>query len=123
MDESCCFLKALPAKGLAQKGKKAKGGKKSKQSITVAIFVSADGEKVGKSIVIWRSKKPRCFRLASAPDKLAEVSYFDDFKSWMQVEIMEKVLNTFNFQMRKERRNVILFSDIHSPSDFIDWHI
>ena len=27
MDESECFFKALPAKGLAQKGKKSKGGK------------------------------------------------------------------------------------------------
>ena len=109
MDESGCFFKALPAKGVAQKGKKAKVGKKSKQRITVAFFVSADGGKVGKPI--WRSKKPRCFRLASAPDKLAEVSYFDDSKSWMQVEIMEKVLDTLNHQMRKQGRKVILFFD------------
>ena len=110
-DESGCFFRALPAKGLAQKGKKAKGGKKSKQRITVAIFVSADGGKVGKPIVIWRSKKPRCFRLASASDKLAEVSYFDDSKSWMQMEIMEKVLDTLHHQMRKQGRKVILFLD------------
>ena len=109
----------LPAKGLAQKRKKTKGGKKSKQRITVAFFVSADGGKVGKPIVIWRSKKPRCFRLASAPDKLAEVSYFDDSKSWMQVEIMEKVIDTLNHQMRKQRRKVILFLDnatVHATS-------
>ena len=31
LGESGCFFKALPAKGLAQKGKKIKGGKKSKQ--------------------------------------------------------------------------------------------
>ena len=30
MDESGYFFKALPSKGLAQKGKKFKGGKKSK---------------------------------------------------------------------------------------------
>ena len=30
MDESGCFFKALPSKGLAHKGKKCKGGKKSK---------------------------------------------------------------------------------------------
>ena len=34
----------------------------------------------------WRGKKQICFRLAGAPDKLDEVSYFDDSKSWMQVE-------------------------------------
>ena len=31
MDESGCFFKGLPDKGLAEKGKQAKGGKKSKQ--------------------------------------------------------------------------------------------
>ena len=118
MDEGGCFFKALPAKGLAQKGKKAKGGK------TVAFFVSADGGKVGKPIVIWRSKKPRCFRLASASDKLAEVSYFDDSRSWMQVEIMEKVLDTLNHLMRKQGRKVILFLDnatVH-PTSLIDMY-
>ena len=81
MDESGCFFKALHTKGLAQKGKKSKGGKKSKQRITVVFFVSADGEKVGKPIVIWQNKTPRCFQLASATDKLSEVMYFADSKS------------------------------------------
>ena len=102
MNESDCFFKVLSAKGLAQR-KKVKGGKKR---ITAAFFVSTDGGKVGKPIVIFQSKKPICFRLVSAPNKLAEVSCFDDSKSWMQVEIMEKVLETINFQKRKERRNV-----------------
>ena len=57
MAKSGCFFKALSAKGLAQKIKKAKAGKKSKQRITVAFSISADGGKVDKPIVIWRSKK------------------------------------------------------------------
>ena len=80
-------------------------------------MVREDGEKIGKPIVIWQSKKPRCFRLANAPVKLAEVSYFDDFKSWMQEEIMEKVFDTLNFQMRKERRN---FNATVHPASLID---
>ena len=75
MDESGCFFKALP--GLAQKGKKAKGGKKSKQKIAVAFFVYAVRRKLGEL-----NKKSICFRLASAPVKVAEDSYFDDSKSW-----------------------------------------
>ena len=109
----------MPAKGLARKERKPKMGK-SQNGVIFTFFISADGEKAGKPIVTWRIKKPRCFRLASAPDKLAEVSYFDDSKPWMQLEIMEKVLYTLNFSMRKERRNVNLF---HSPSDFADWHV
>ena len=46
------FFKALPTKDFPQKGKKSKGGKESKQRITVAFFVGADVEKVGKPIVI-----------------------------------------------------------------------
>jgi len=119
MDESGCFFKALPTKGYAIKGKKSKGGKKSKQRVTVAFFVSADGGKVGKPIVIWKSKTPRCFKKASAPDILSKVMYFSDPKSWMQVEIMEKIIENLNNQMIKEKRKVILFLDnatVHPPS-------
>ena len=119
MDESGCFFKSLPTKGLAIKGRKSKGGKKSKQRITVAFFVSADGGKVGKPIVIWKSKKPRCFKKAIAQDRLSKVMYFDDKKSWMQVEIMENILEDLNRQMINQKRKVILFLDnatVHPPS-------
>ena len=57
VDENGCFFKAFPAKGLAKKVVKTKGGKKSKQRITVAYFINADGRNFGKPIKIWRSKK------------------------------------------------------------------
>ena len=77
-DERGCFFKALSTKSLAQKGKKSKGEIEFKQRIKVAFFVSTDGGKVGKSILIWRSKTQRCFRLANAADKLSKVMYFAD---------------------------------------------
>ena len=46
MNKRGCFFKSLPAKGLAQIGKRAKGWEKLKQRITVAFFVSAYGEKL-----------------------------------------------------------------------------
>ena len=52
IESGCFFFKAVPAKGLAEKGKKGKDIKKLKQRITVAFFVIADGGKVGKPIVI-----------------------------------------------------------------------
>ena len=39
--------------------------------MTVALFVSADGGKVDKPIVIWRMKHHRCFRKAKLAEKLA----------------------------------------------------
>ena len=37
------FWRSLPVTGFGQKGKECRGGKKSKQRITVAFFVTADG--------------------------------------------------------------------------------
>ena len=62
MDESSCFFKALPDAGLVQKGKQAKGGKKSKLSFTIAFFISAAGQKIDEPIVIWNIKLTRCFK-------------------------------------------------------------
>ena len=38
---------------------KKKGGKKSKQRFTTALFVNAAGEKVEETVVIWKSGMPR----------------------------------------------------------------
>ena len=38
--------------------------------MTVAFFVSADGGKVDKPIIIWKSKKPHCFKHTNAASKL-----------------------------------------------------
>ena len=57
--------------------------------MTVAFFASADCGKVDKPIVIWKSKKPRCFKRTDAASKLKQVSYFADAKSWIQIDIIE----------------------------------
>ena len=56
------FGKALPDKDLGQKTKQCKGGKKSKQRVTVAFMVNAKGKSETKPIVIWKSENPRCFK-------------------------------------------------------------
>ena len=43
--ETGCFYHALPDKSLSEKAKKCQGGKKSKERLTVAFFVSATGER------------------------------------------------------------------------------
>ena len=112
MDETGVFFKALPDRGLAEKKKKAKGGNKSKQRMTAAFFVSADGGKVCDPIVIWKAKQPRCFkRLPAGKRTPTGVQYFSDPKSWMQTHIMEAVLTKLDKQMNQEGRNVVLFLD------------
>ena len=87
MDESGCFFKALPGKGLVEKGKQAKGGKKLKQ-LTVAFFVNAAGEKVYQPIVIWKIKIPGCFKKLQDPSRPANVHYLSNPKSWMNSQVM-----------------------------------
>ena len=45
LDETGCFFKALPEKGLAEKKSQIRGGKKSKMRLIIAFFVNAAGEK------------------------------------------------------------------------------
>lgn len=44
LDETGCFWKALPDKGLGQKAKQCKGGKISKHRVTVCFIVNAAGK-------------------------------------------------------------------------------
>ena len=58
MDE-WLFFQSFDCKGFSSEGKESQGWKKSKQRIIFAFFISADRKNVGKSIMIWRRKKPR----------------------------------------------------------------
>ena len=122
MDESGCFFKALPEKGLVEKGKQAKGGKKSKQRLTVAFFINAAGEKVDQPVVIWRSKVPRCFRKLKDTSRPFDVHYYSNPKSWMTSEVMEAVLTHLNRKLSIEGRKVILLLDNATchPESFVD---
>ena len=122
MDESGCFFKALPDKGLVEKGKEAKGGKKSKQRFTIAFFVNAAGEKIDKPLVIWKSKKPRCFKHLSDKSRPADVHYFSNPKSWMTSDVMQAVLTRFNRKLLLEQRKVVLILDNATchPKSIID---
>ena len=53
VDETGCFYCALPDKSLSEKAKKCKGDKKSKEQLTVALFLSTTGER-RKPVVIGK---------------------------------------------------------------------
>ena len=61
LDETGLIYRALPDKSLFAKSKKCKGGKKSKEHLTVALMTSATGEKK-KPIVIGQYANPRCLK-------------------------------------------------------------
>ena len=83
VDELGLFFKALPEKGFIEKGKKTKGGKKSKQRLTVMFIVFSDGSFVFEPTIIWRSKEPHCFKSYKDLLRLMSVHYFFDIKTWM----------------------------------------
>ena len=96
MNESGCFFKALHDKGLVERGKQAKGGKKSKLRFKIAFFVNAAGEKVEESVVIWKSGMSRCFRGLRDTSRPANVHYFSNLKSWMTSDVKLAVHKQFN---------------------------
>ena len=60
--------------------KACKGGKQSKQQITVTFIVNAVGASEAKPIVIWKSGKPRCFKRVNKSQ--LPVQYFSRMDGW-----------------------------------------
>ena len=111
MDETGCFFKALPEKGLAENKSQARGGKKSKTRLTIAFFVNAAGEKAIEPLAVWRSEKPRCFKNIKSLSRSHGIYYYSNPKAWMTTEIMTSVLGKINRQMEVAKRKSILFMD------------
>ena len=108
MDELGLFFKALAEKGLVEKSRRCKGGKKSKQCLTAAFFVTADGSKISEPVVIWKSKSPRCFKNIQDKTKPSMVYYFSNEEGWMRTEIMEDALRFLDRKVQLERRKIMI---------------
>jgi len=63
--KSVCFFRAIPNKTLKLKEEQCKGEKLSKERLTILLYgtymtyMTGDME---KTLVIWRSAKPRCLK-------------------------------------------------------------
>ena len=112
------FFRALPDRCLSEKGRRYKGGEHSKVRMTVAFIVSATGGKVTEPIVIWKSKIPRCFSYLEDKSRPANLHYFSSEKSWMNIDIMVKILSMLDAKMKSQNRNVIYRQCSLSPSGF-----
>ena len=108
-DETGCFWRALPDKGLGTAKQECKGGKKSKHRITVTFFVNALGESESPPVVIWKSENPRCFK--GVKKSCLPTWYYNQKKSWMTGEILGDILGKLNRKLVREGRSVLLFMD------------
>ena len=107
-DETGLFFRALPSRSMVAKGESSKGGKVSKDRITVLLAASATGEKL-KPLVIGRAKKPRCFYGFEVAT--LGVTYDYNKKAWMTGAIFTIWLNQLNNRMRFQQRHILLFVD------------
>ena len=88
LDETGCFWKALPNCGFVQKGRECKGGKQSKQRLTVVCIANAAGGKE-VPVVIGSAENPRCFKGVNKSH--LPVQYVSHKRAWMSGEILDKV--------------------------------
>ena len=78
-------FQTLPEKGLVEKFRRCKGGRKFKKRLTGAFFLAADGSKISEQVVIWKGKSPRCFKTIRA--KLDQVWYITSQMKWLGWEL------------------------------------
>ena len=108
-DETGLFWKMTPDRTLSFRGDSCKGGKRSKERVTVLVAASALGEKL-PLLVIGKSKRPHCFRgVLNLP-----VEYDANQRAWMTSEKFEKWLMKVNNSMRVEGRKIAMILDIFS---------
>lgn len=112
MDETGLFFKATTKKSLQLKGELCRGGKMSKDRLTVALCASMTGEKL-TPLVIGKAAKPRCFK--NIDPKALPVIYRHNKKAWMTSTLFEDWLKIVDNQMRRQKRKILLFVD-NAPS-------
>ena len=102
MDKLRQFFMLLPDKGLIEKAKSKKDGKKTKVRLTVGFFVNADRQKVDEPVIIWKSKKLRSSKNVKGRDfsRPLDVHHFANSKGWMNSEMMSDVLKRLDCKMK-----------------------
>ena len=123
MDESGCFFFWGSVWQRANwERQRSEGWQKIQTKIHHSFFVNAFGEKMDEPVVIWKSKKPRCFKCLSDRSRPADLPYFSNPKSWMASDVMQAVLTCFNKKLLLEQRKVILILDNATchPKSIID---
>lgn len=107
-DEFGLFWRGLPSRSMVEKGKKAVGGKMSKERVSVFVCASQTGEKM-KPLVIGKYENPRCFKNTDK-DKLP-VIWKANSRAWMTEEIFRAYLLERNAEFKRQGRIILLFVD------------
>ena len=107
-DETGLFYRAFPDKSLAIRGQECKGGKSSKERVSVLLTVSMSGEKLAPW-VIGKANRPRCFKGLNLGD--LPCVWRANRRAWMTSVIFLEYLRWLNRKMALQCRNILLFVD------------
>ena len=102
------FWRLLPDKTFSFKGEKCIGGKKSRERITVMLCCNMSGKDKCKPVVIGKYANPRCFKHAKAG---LPVRYYNNNSSWMTRDIFQEWIISFDKEMGRQGRKVLLVMD------------
>ncbi|XP_046750601.1 tigger transposable element-derived protein 6-like [Diprion similis] len=104
-DDTALFYKCLPDKTLTFKNEKCRGGKHSKERVTLLLAANMTGTDKLKPPFIGKSKKPRCFAGCNS----FPMDYTANKKAWMNAELFKEWLIKIDNQMKKAKRKIFLF--------------
>jgi hypothetical protein len=106
-DETALFYNLLPDKTLAVRGDSCKGGKRSKERLTVLLCTNMDGSDKIKPMVIGKWAQPRCFKgIKNLPCR-----YEHNAKAWMTSGLFAQWLRAFDARIGGKNRKVVSFVD------------
>ncbi|CAF1689440.1 unnamed protein product, partial [Adineta ricciae] len=98
-DETGLFYRALPDRSLVLKKEECKGGKKSKERLTILLCTNWSGTEKLKPLVIGRSQRPRCFKNINTSD--LPVTWLANCAAWMNLKLFTNWLATLNNRMKR----------------------
>jgi hypothetical protein len=106
-DETGLFYKLTPDKTLKFKGEECKGGKLSKDRITVLLCANLSGNEKRKLLIIGKSQNPRCFKhIPRLP-----VKYKANRRAWMTSDIFTAELREWDQELHRKKRKILLMVD------------
>ncbi|CAM4833635.1 unnamed protein product [Rotaria magnacalcarata] len=108
-DETGLFYRATPDRSLVLSKEECKGGKKSKERLTVFLCSYLTGTEKLKPVVIGSSQRPRC--LKNITTSKLPVTWLSNRTAWMTCNLFTDWLILINSQMEKKNRKILLFID------------
>ncbi|XP_054708872.1 tigger transposable element-derived protein 6-like [Uloborus diversus] len=106
MDESGLFYRLQPDKTLSNGA--VKGCKKAKDRVSLVFCTNVDGSDTRTVSVIGKAAKPRCFKNFNPA---LYVDYDSNRKAWMTAILFQKWLKSFNDEMKRKKRHILLIID------------